>query len=67
MIEIELTAKEKVKLAIISQDLPDRYVEKLVLDFEITNEDDLMEIIGCLEKHRPRIAEHFLQMIRKNK
>ena len=65
--EDTLNAKDKIKLAIISTEvLPDHYVKNLVLDWEITNTNDLEEIIGCLEKYRPRIARKLYQVL-KNK
>ncbi len=59
----ELTAKEKVKLAIISTDeLSDSDVEKLVLAFEVTSVEDFDEIFGCLSKHRPALAERLFSV-----
>ena len=71
MVEIELSVKEKLKLAIISQDLPDSFVENLFLDYEITDETDMLEITSAIIKHRPKIAgkiaQKFLGVLDKNK
>ena len=62
----DLSKKDKLKLAIISTEvLPDYYVENLVLDWEIKDTNDLDEILGCLEKHRPEIAKRFHQGLQK--
>ncbi len=59
----DLTAKEKVKLAIIATDiLSDQDVEKLVLAFEVTSVEDFDEIIDCLSKHRPSLAKRLLSV-----
>lgn len=64
--ESTLTKKDKLKLALISTDvLPDHYVEKLVLDFEVTSVEDLDEIIGCMSKHRPVLAKRLLSVTEK--
>lgn len=65
--ETGLTEKEKVKLAIISTDvLPDHFVEQKVLDLELHNEADVEEIIGCLLKHRPAIAQRWKRITQKH-
>ena len=57
MVEIELSPKEKLKLAIISHDLPDSHVANLILDYEITDEAELLEILDAMIKHRPVIPK----------
>lgn len=60
---VELTDKEKVKLAIIStEEVPEKIVEKIFLENEANNQEDLLELWGTPTKHRPSLAKKLAEL-----
>ena len=52
-----LTGKERVKLMIIDVDnFTDNEVWEYFLNLEFSNEDEINELCGCLDKHRPLLS-----------
>ena len=52
-----LTGKERVKLMIIDVDnFTDDEVWEYFLNLEFSNEDEINELGGCLDKHRPALS-----------
>lgn len=65
MTEGNLSPIEKLKLAIITVDkTPDSYVKKMFLDFDVTSQDAILEICGCLRKHRPELVRQLEKELR---
>lgn len=54
-----MTAVEKVKLVLISRDFTNAEAERVFNNTVIESEAELLELIGCLEKHRPAVAQQF--------
>lgn len=64
----DLSKKDQLKLAIISTNvLPDQFVEQKILDFEVTSVEDLDEVMDCILKHRPQIAQRLNRLTKEYK
>ena len=50
---------DRTKLVIISEEFTDEQAEEVFNSTVIKSEDELLELIGCLEKHRPEVAKRF--------
>ncbi len=50
---------DRTKLVIISEEFTDEQVEEVFNSTVINSEDELLELVECLEKHRPKVAKRF--------
>jgi len=53
----ELTSKDKFKLMVLSPEFKDDEVFKAFLDLEISDVEDIDEVIGILSKHRSEVVK----------
>ena len=54
----EITPLDGLKLAILSLDsFSDEEVKSIFLNFTITHENEISEIIGVMREHRPQLYE----------
>ncbi|MDO8669096.1 MAG: hypothetical protein Q7K65_02285 [Candidatus Buchananbacteria bacterium] len=63
----ELNSLERAKLVIIDTDnFSDNEAWGIFLDLELSSVDDLNEIIGTVEKHRPAISATMAKILALN-
>jgi hypothetical protein len=56
-------SKKELKLAILSEDFKDSDILKIFLDTEVEKEDDITDIFGFLETHRPLVLKELKKKI----